>query len=116
MITKSDLYDTLYAEGTRVLQKANPCNIRMEGGRMLCNGDLESCCHGCMHLGPNGCTVEALSCKFWLCDALAQNPHNASVVIALETLRNVGYALGLQTHPYSAGFRKSKAQHFAMNA
>lgn len=73
-MTRSEHYDDLYERGSNLLKMHNPCNIRQEGEKWVCNntrGGLEWCCGGCKHLGPNGCTVKALSCKLWLCNQVA---------------------------------------------
>lgn len=109
-VNKSDLYDVLYEQAGRLLKAGNPCNIRIENNKKVCNGHLASCCAGCKHLGAEGCTVEALSCKLWLCREVGSHPMNAQVVIGLDALRRVGYSLGLHTHGYGKGFRASKAE------
>lgn len=111
--TQSTMYDTLFNEGVKQLRLRNPCNVRMEDGEMRCNGDLKSCCFGCEHLTPNGCGVEALSCKLWLCDEVSQLPANRDIVVALNALKSVGRAVGLPVDTNWRGFRKSKEQVFA---
>ncbi len=112
-MTKSDIYDVLYNEASRLLKAENPCNIREENGKMVCNGHLVSCCYGCKHLGPKGCTVEALSCKLWLCREVGSNPINAIIVVSLDSLRRAGSAMGVNTDPYGKGFRTSKEESLA---
>ena len=103
---KSKLYDALYAEAGNLLRINNPC--KWKDGK--CAGYKDGCCGGCAHLGPNGCTVEALACKLWLCHLIRYKPENKPVVIALETLKHVGIAMGLNTEPYGKGFRASKSE------
>lgn len=113
MASKSDIYDALYNEADRLLKDANPCNIRIENNKKVCNGDLASCCFGCKHLGPDGCTVEALACKLWLCRDVRRKPENNQIVVSLFSLRRVGYALGIETDTYSKSFRASKEEALA---
>lgn len=82
------IFDMIYKEGERILKEFNPCQINGEMGTCTqgceyarrCNSSFNNfiekeeytrkmsfCCHGCEHLGPTGCTVQALSCKLWLC-------------------------------------------------
>lgn len=107
---RSPIYDALYEEAHKIQAQGNPCNIRQENGRMVCNANLEACCYGCKHLTPTGCGVQALSCKLWLCDTVKYNPCNAPVVISLTALRRVGNALGIPTEPYGQGARASKEE------
>lgn len=51
----------------KFLSKHNPCRIREEGGKNVCNGGTP-CCHGCKFLGKLGCTVQSIACKFYVCD------------------------------------------------
>lgn len=66
---RSRIYDQLYDEASDILARDNPCQAD-------CNSCADSrarkstnafCCHGCKHLGPQGCTVKALACRVWLC-------------------------------------------------
>lgn len=62
------LYDELYAAGQRVLDRFNPCELtRGVDGVYTCVRGKPDCCTGCKHLGPDGCTVEALGCKLGAC-------------------------------------------------
>lgn len=66
-----------YLQACRILDAhnklANYCKIRIENGKLTCNGaskDCEElCCRGCSHLGKNGCKVNSLACKLSYCFA-----------------------------------------------
>lgn len=100
----SNAYDGLYRVAQDILRTHNPCNIRVEDGVKVCNGNLAACCRGCKHLTTNGCSVQALGCKLWLCHEAEQRPENASVTIMLASLKTAGYAIGLPVN----GYRESK--------
>jgi hypothetical protein len=74
MIDKEKLYDLLYAKADKLLKQYNPCNIRVEQGKLICNNasmckrNGESlCCADCDYLGNNGCTTNCLGCKLGMC-------------------------------------------------
>lgn len=64
-----------YLQACRILDAhnklANYCKIRIEDGRLTCNGsskDKETlCCSNCSHLGKNGCETNSLACKLSYC-------------------------------------------------
>jgi hypothetical protein len=70
-------FDRLYAEAGRLLGVHQPCAIR-DGSCYSMRTDPERhrrmrmafCCGGCTHLGPQGCTVESLHCKLFICEPL----------------------------------------------
>jgi hypothetical protein len=84
----SDLYSRFYQEGSRALKTHDPC--KWSNGQ--CAAGTHGCCQGCKHLGPEGCTVEALACKLWLCYEVSRRPENQAVVIELRTLRSAAAA------------------------
>jgi hypothetical protein len=68
-------FDELYAGANAVLKGHNPCQIR--GGACYSMRHFPEqhknepfCCTGCKHLGPEGCTVESLYCRLWICEPL----------------------------------------------
>lgn len=70
----SKLYNQLYEKADKLLKQYNPCNIRIEQNKLVCNNAYmcktkgESlCCCGCKYLSNNGCTVECLECKLGMC-------------------------------------------------
>lgn len=69
----SHQYDQFYLEAEAILQKYNPCKIRVVKGVTKCARGTP-CCTGCRYLNTNdasavkGCTVMSLFCKTWLCD------------------------------------------------
>ncbi len=94
---QSKHYSDLYNRASGILKMHNPCQIQVEGGKVSCAGtysNLEGlCCNGCKHLGPTGCTVEALGCKVWLCRGIAAQFPEADK--QLEDLRQEGLAHGV---------------------
>lgn len=113
--TKSFVYDVLVREAEILLFFHNPCNIREEGGRMVCNAStpsydaLASCCAGCAHLTTQGCSVKALQCKLWLCREMRREQRNAPILTAFHSLKHVAEVLSLNT--LGGGFRQSKEEH-----
>lgn len=108
-MTKDELsvaYDALYEAGNEILRQYNPCRIKVVDGKTTCfatrkdpdydrnTGQL--CCEGCKHLGPEGCTVKAIWCKFWTCWHLAAEKH--PVIIPLQTLRETARKVGIPIH------------------
>jgi hypothetical protein len=68
-------FDALYAAACAALERHDPCAVR--GG--ACHSmrvaperhkKYPFCCPGCEHLGAEGCTVESLYCRLWLCEPL----------------------------------------------
>lgn len=93
--SKKVVYMTLFKEGNRVLKNLNPCQIvdgKCQGGY---KDDEGLCCDTCKHLGPKGCTVESLECKLWLCMHIKHTPRGAQAAVALDSLREVAYQLGV---------------------
>lgn len=67
-MTPSTQYDLAIERANSVLAQYRACKDCPVGNP---HGQEEYtrnwCCHGCKHHSPNGCTVEALFCKLWLC-------------------------------------------------
>lgn len=63
---RSEVYDRLVRLADRILAKHNVCGSCPVGCASQKN-TRAWCCNGCPKLGPNGCTVQALACKLWLC-------------------------------------------------
>lgn len=68
-------FDRLYAAAEAALKGFNPCQIR--GGACYSmrtaperHTEMPFCCGGCRHLGAQGCTVESLYCRLWICEPL----------------------------------------------
>lgn len=70
MDATSAVYDRLFEEGVDLF-KSNPCNLTKDAitGRVSCRDGIP-CCGKCVHLGPEGCTVQALACKLWMCHTM----------------------------------------------
>lgn len=109
-IVRSLHYDDLYRQGQAVLDKYNPCNLRVENGVMTCNAMRysfykEPCCTDCGNLRDgHGCTVSSLTCKLWLCHWARENYPAAER--ELVELQSQAIAAGI---PYLV--RASKAEH-----
>jgi hypothetical protein len=65
-------FDALYAAADQAMQDHDPCAVR--GGQCYSmrefpqlHDQMPFCCGGCRHLGPQGCTVESLHCRLWVC-------------------------------------------------
>lgn len=103
---KSDLYDYLYKRADELIKYYQPCHIHQENnGNQCIDGRLKSCCCRCKHFSKNDyCTVQALSCKLWLCTrAQDTNPILANNLIELK-------AIASKFNLY--GFRMSKKEIF----
>lgn len=105
-------YDRLYREAQAILDKYNPCNVKIENGKAVCNstraGESESpCCGGCQHLTEGiGCTVSALTCKLWLCSwARITYPECDIALTALS--------MAARSNGFSYLARASKQQYFS---
>lgn len=102
----SRIFDMIWKEADKILAEWNPCQINKEMGTCMagcyyaCRNnagfknliefdkyvrDNSFCCNGCPHLGPEGCTVQALSCRLWLCDAARK--YNPTAFEKLTILR-----------------------------
>lgn len=101
-LTRERVYSSLYQQGGAFLKMYNPCQIT---GKECTRGNVDWCCSGCPDLGPNGCTVEALACKLWLCEEARK--HSPEAAIALKALSYTAYGLGIPM-----GFRASKEKNF----
>jgi len=121
----SQEYDRLYDEGKRLIEEVNPCNfVKTADGFVLCRGGVPCCGnyeidyrwgtrheyrpsgpseHACRHLGPQGCTAKALSCKLYLCtDMKKAFPKLEAKLANLRTqMREIGVT----------GIRMSKREH-----
>lgn len=91
-------YDELYQRGKAVLEKYNLCKIRREAdGSVSCFSSRKGnhgpglCCSGCRHLGDQGCTVESLACKLWLCYDLQQTRLGKKVQQELDAIKLEGW-------------------------
>jgi hypothetical protein len=70
-------FDRLYEQASRLLGRHQPCAIH-DGSCYSMRSDpqrhrrmkMAFCCGGCAHLGPQGCTVESLHCKLFICEPL----------------------------------------------
>lgn len=127
-----NLYDALYKEGQRLLDKVKPCNIKPAGvflsdrskhykqksepmELMNCDGYSEPgpcCCGGCRYLGEEGCRVKALACKLWLCHCMTTK--HPKLERALMKLRKI--ARRHEFHIHRASKRYSLGEAFKVNA
>lgn len=77
-LTRSQLeakFDALYAAADKAMTDHDPCAVR--GGACYSMREypelhkkMPFCCGGCKHLGPQGCTVQSLHCRLWVCGPL----------------------------------------------
>lgn len=54
--------------GRLTLQEYNQNELKRRGPKF--KKSIQFCCQGCKHLGPKGCTVEALACRAHFCWAI----------------------------------------------
>lgn len=113
------LYDGLYVAGQRLLDRHKPCNIQPSGTSdgeghplMTClhyKKPNYCCCGGCKYLGKDGCTVEALECKLWVCSEVARQ--HPELKKRMYVLNRIAYKHDLLS------FRASKEEsiRFAMD-
>lgn len=106
---QSIAYDVLFAEAVTALHRHNPC--RWENGTCIAmragQEGPQACCQGCGHLTDQGCSVEAITCKVWLCDYVRQQPENQVIATILDTLNMAARKL-LNTSMYCS--RQSKQE------
>jgi hypothetical protein len=102
-------YIRLYKAADEILrQPDNPCQIRRENGHVTCTGSRANqvphdrlCCGGCEHLGPEGCTAMALSCKLGWCFIVRDTITGMQVedhptFAAIRELRSEAHKLGIR--------------------
>ena len=65
-------FDQLYAAADEAMKREDPCKVK--AGACLSMREYPEnhvnepfCCTGCKHLGPQGCTVQSLHCRVWVC-------------------------------------------------
>lgn len=93
------VYLKLYVAGQKVLDRHDPCHIhRASDGKLKCVGGTP-CCYGCQHLTPQGCSVQALQCKLFLCGyAREASPEAARALDKLNMVRQAsGVPFGFRT-------------------
>jgi len=74
-------FDRLYSQAMSLLKDHDPCAVR--GGACYSmrvaperHTKMAFCCGGCPHLKEDGCSVESLYCRLWLCEPLEKaNQH-----------------------------------------
>lgn len=105
---KGQLYDILLTLGQQTMDDYDPCDWRNgKCRRMRSSKDDGGCCEGCEHLSQQGCTVQSLACKLWLCE----NQRNIfkHCEIELKILRQVAECCGI---PHE--MRRSKEENFTL--
>ena len=98
-MTPQDVYSKLYRIAASILRDNNPCQIRLdEDGIASCSRTRKDpnyegparkgvlCCGGCEKLGPDGCTVDSLDCKLWVCDYIERT--DSVTTVSMESLRS----------------------------
>ena len=117
LIKLSEKFDELYKRAVEFNKKYNPCGF----GKVIkfCKGcgkiaqpnkrgkyeTHKTCCNGCKHLGPDGCKVEALTCRLWFCQFVNLNKLPPEARDELNYLWNELHKLNLGTT------RGSKLEH-----
>lgn len=69
---RAEVYDRLCILADKLLKKFSACSscpITAKCTLFRHKYSKSWCCGGCPHLGPSGCTVQALGCKLHLCSA-----------------------------------------------
>jgi hypothetical protein len=105
---KKALYLEVCAEAKETFARHNPCQIRKDPSThsgVQCAAGTGGCCHGCKHLGPEGCTVESLACRLWVCFKLDNHDNLRHELLAL---RQAAYQARLPMD-----FRASLEENFA---
>lgn len=93
---KIKLHDRLYRHADKLIKKHNPCEIK--NGKCIYG---EPCCTDCEHLTKNGCSVNCLRCKLYLC-RFARN--NLLLSRTLSRMLQKAYRHNI------VGFRQSREQ------
>src|SRR5690348_7716831 len=115
-------YLRIYKKADEILkQPDNPCQIKMDAeGKVSCTASRSGlrefnspqlCCAGCKHLGPNGCTEEALWCKLGWCyvnrssiEGMGMKDHH--MFGEIKELRDEARALGVPLY-FRSSFEES---------
>jgi hypothetical protein len=111
IINLSSMYDLLYRRAAQAVAIFNPC--RIQGGLCL-RGDF--CCRECFNLGRNGCTVEALACKVWLCRKAAKARENALCRRILQIIGDIASELRINGYRFSKDENLRAGEQIAVNA
>lgn len=100
------LYDELYEKGQKIIEKHNPCGLKIDStGKASCissRGEVEDkgqyiyrvpddgdlCCGGCRYLTKKGCKAKCLCCKLYLCSNF---PEKHPAKVELLELRKMVY-------------------------
>lgn len=113
-VSLPNLYDELYRRADAVLKRINPCQIENADGYVSCVASRagrecqgELCCSRCNHLGVDGCRVQALACKLWLCWYVQGTARGRQAAQELAVLQKVSQKAGLWPK-----YRASKESHF----
>jgi hypothetical protein len=102
-------FDALYAAADQAMKDHDPCAVR--GGQCYSMREFPQlhtrmpfCCGGCKHLGPQGCTVESLHCRLWVCGPIdwEQKQRKAGKTAFSPLLRKLNKLTRLADH---YGFR-----------
>jgi len=77
-INKEQILEDLSNQIDELKKKINPCKSSITENGFKCIADA-SCCVGypsgdkCEHLGDNGCKINCICCKMWLCQNALDN-------------------------------------------
>ena len=107
------VYSELYDKANNLFKMHNPCQISSDG--KSCAGSDSNldglCCVRCSYLGPNGCTVESLTCKLWTCRKLQNDPKLHDFHYELQLIRDKRREASIPSV-----IRGSKEDHFGSPA
>jgi hypothetical protein len=114
-MTREKLYDELYNQLAEEQKELNLCQWCKINGRMTCLRDKahvqNGCCGGCKHFN-NGCTVESLVCKMWMCKKIYEkNKGKEKFEKYLELLKEI--EAKMRKHKMPLVFRGSKEETFS---
>lgn len=81
------VHDRLYELASKMLKRYNPC-AECFATNCYRQHATERCCEGCPYF-KNGCTVEALYCKLWLCRSVKLKGNTTFIAKRLHTLERI---------------------------
>lgn len=85
---KIELHDRLYKRADMLIRKHNPCE--MKDGQCLRG---KPCCDKCNHLTGDGCVINCLMCKLFLCWRV--NQRNPVLTRTFRRMQTKAYKHGL---------------------
>lgn len=74
-------YDRIYEEADALFKRYDPCQFK--DGKCKSEVFPDGCCEGCVYLGSNGCTIQSLGCKLFMCGSVIKHKELYSGIRAL---------------------------------